>query len=185
MEVNCRKVCNLISAYIDEELPGVEALQIRQHLSNCPECHAEYEDILQTKRLIASLVIKSPLQDPEERIQTIIEQCRNTRPVRFGFLTAWSLLPPAQRDRIRLGLLCTCCAALLAILLLRPSPTMNSLDTMTASNNLPLRPYVSAPPQIPVNEILVHHDPWEFMNTPNERGTLAPVSSTDIVSTSP
>lgn len=182
--MNCRKVCNLISAYIDEELPGVEALQIRQHLRNCPECNEEYEALLQTKRLIASLAIKSPTRDPETRIQEIMEHCQNMRPARLGFLSAWSLLPATQRDRIRLGVLCACCATLLGILLVRPVPQADPFDAMAAGVSLPMRPYVSAPPQMPINEILVHHNPWEFINTQSERKVVAPVSSVDIVAAS-
>ncbi|HXG23360.1 MAG TPA: hypothetical protein VNJ09_02300 [Chthonomonadales bacterium] len=130
------------------------------------------------------MATKVPIQDPETRIQAIMERCRNMRPARLGFLSVWSLLPPRQRDRIRLGVLCACCATLFAILLMRPAPQTDPFDTIVAGANLPMRPYVSAPPQIPINDILVHHDPWEFMNTPSDRRSLAPVSSVDIVTAS-
>jgi anti-sigma factor RsiW len=53
--MNCQKVQNLISAYVDSELPGLEMLAIRHHLSECPECNGEYESLLSIKRALGSL----------------------------------------------------------------------------------------------------------------------------------
>ncbi|HZO88127.1 MAG TPA: zf-HC2 domain-containing protein [Chthonomonadaceae bacterium] len=58
--MNCRKVSHLLSAYMDGELPGVEHRQIHLHLNACPECQAEYEGLLQVKRLLAGMRIQEP-----------------------------------------------------------------------------------------------------------------------------
>lgn len=58
--MNCRKVQNLISAYVDCELPGLEMLAVRQHLHECKECNAEFEITLRVKRTLGSLTAKRP-----------------------------------------------------------------------------------------------------------------------------
>ena len=44
--MNCNKVSNLLSAYMDGELLGFEHRLIHQHISRCAECSAEYEELL-------------------------------------------------------------------------------------------------------------------------------------------
>lgn len=67
--VNCRKVSNLLSAYMDCELPGVEQLMIRDHLKACESCCDEYESLLFTKRLLCGLRMKEPAESLESRIR--------------------------------------------------------------------------------------------------------------------
>ena len=61
--MNCRKVTHLLSAYMDGELPGIESLQIRDHLKLCRECASEYDDLLGMKRLVGRLKIQEPAND--------------------------------------------------------------------------------------------------------------------------
>lgn len=61
--MNCRKVSHLLSAYMDGELPGIESLQIREHLSRCADCKMEYEDLLGMKRLVGRLRVQTPRAD--------------------------------------------------------------------------------------------------------------------------
>jgi len=66
--MNCHKVQSLISAYVDCELSGHEMLAIRQHLSECPECNAEFQSLFQVKRALGRLNSKHPHPDLAERI---------------------------------------------------------------------------------------------------------------------
>ncbi len=66
--MNCRKVQNLISAYLDGELAGHEMLLVRHHLSGCGECSVEYESLLTTKRAFGRLHPKRPSDDLAARI---------------------------------------------------------------------------------------------------------------------
>jgi len=59
--LNCRKVTHLLSAYMDLELPGVETLQIRDHLRRCSECADEFEQLLGMKRMLGKLKIQAPV----------------------------------------------------------------------------------------------------------------------------
>lgn len=71
--MNCRKVQNLISAYVDCELPGVEMLAMRQHLSDCPECNSEFEALLRVKRAYGSLAPKTPSPVLAARILYVLD----------------------------------------------------------------------------------------------------------------
>ena len=76
--MNCRKVQNLISAYVDCELPGVEMLAVRQHLSDCPECNSEFESLLRVKRAYGSMSPKEPSPALAHRIYREIDTLSQT-----------------------------------------------------------------------------------------------------------
>jgi len=66
--VNCRKVNQLLSAYMDGELRGVEQRQVFEHLARCAECDQEYESILQMKRMLGCMRTQHPSADLQARI---------------------------------------------------------------------------------------------------------------------
>jgi len=74
--MNCRRVLNLISAYIDGELAGAEMLEIRRHLSDCPECTEEYESIKATKLALSRLATVVPRPDLAESIIRTLDVVR-------------------------------------------------------------------------------------------------------------
>jgi len=80
--VNCRKVCSLLSAYMDGELTGTESLRIREHLSGCPACDAEYQSLLDTKLMICSLGVAEPQPEFEQRLMASL---RDLSPERGRF----------------------------------------------------------------------------------------------------
>lgn len=53
--MNCGRVSNQLSAYLDQELSGMEMLQIRSHLSSCDRCRAEQESLRRMKLLLGRL----------------------------------------------------------------------------------------------------------------------------------
>lgn len=61
--MNCRRVVNLMSAYVDGELTGAEMLEIRRHLSDCAECAEEYESIKMVKQMLFRLDAARPKVD--------------------------------------------------------------------------------------------------------------------------
>lgn len=82
--MNCHKVQNLLSAYIDSEIPGVEMLAVRRHLSECEECNATFEALLHVKRSLGRLAQKCPSEWLADRICQQINH-----------------LPPATREPVR------------------------------------------------------------------------------------
>lgn len=76
--MNCRKVQNLISAYVDCELPGVEMLAVRHHLNECTECNSEYENLLTIKRAFGGLNPRVPNPGLADRIYFQLDQLSET-----------------------------------------------------------------------------------------------------------
>lgn len=72
--MNCSKVQNLLSCYIDRELPGMEMLAIQKHLDVCSECAKEYQALLQVKRLLSNLVVVVPSPDMEGRLAKAVAE---------------------------------------------------------------------------------------------------------------
>lgn len=70
--MNCRKVQNSISAYIDSELTGTEMLMIRDHINNCVTCNQEYRSLLRLKRSFGRMSSKQCPNDLTNRIYNAI-----------------------------------------------------------------------------------------------------------------
>lgn len=66
--MNCHRVQSIISAYVDCELPGMEMLAVRQHLSTCTECRTEFDSTLRLKRAFGRLATPCPQDDLAVRI---------------------------------------------------------------------------------------------------------------------
>ncbi len=66
--MNCRKVTQLLSAYMDGELRGIEQRQVFEHLARCSECNQEYESFLQMKRMLGCMRVQQPSPDLQARI---------------------------------------------------------------------------------------------------------------------
>lgn len=53
--MNCERVQNLLSAYLDNELTTEEHRLVRAHLVTCAECNCEYEAMSDVKARLSSL----------------------------------------------------------------------------------------------------------------------------------
>ena len=95
--MNCNKVINLLSAFMDGELLGYEHRLIHQHLQRCGDCRTEYDELLHMKRLLAAM----RLRDPGQRLAASIVQrvaMGSTDPVMVGF-GDWRVPIPGFRAR--------------------------------------------------------------------------------------
>lgn len=157
--MNCRKVNNLLSAYIDGELAGVEQLQIRQHLRDCCECNYEHESLLLTKRMLSSLNLVDPAPGLEEKILGTIHGDGGNRPFRFDPLGWWSLLAEGERTRVRTGTLIACLSVLSLLYVSMPagSPTLAPGQMADMRTAFP----VSAAPDLPVRDYIGLHNSSE------------------------
>lgn len=61
---NCHRIKSLLSAYIDREMTGEEAYQIREHISQCASCELEFEELRRVKHLLSTL----PAVEPSEHL---------------------------------------------------------------------------------------------------------------------
>ncbi len=116
--MNCRKVSSSLSAYIDGELAGVEHRMIFDHLSLCETCSAEYEGLLNMKRMVSMLKIREPHETLPLTIISRIEEEQNLNIswLQYQFMTLReAVLRPASPSQISLGLsAAVVCIALLA-----------------------------------------------------------------------
>ena len=82
--MNCNKVSNLLSAFMDGELMGYEHRLIHQHLQRCSQCNSEYEELLQMKRLLAAMRLREP---GRRSAASIVErvQMESADPITVGF----------------------------------------------------------------------------------------------------
>lgn len=70
--MNCGRVSNQLSAYLDRELTGLEMLQIRSHLRDCVRCRAEGEALGRMKMLLGRLRSMEP---PRECVMESVWRC--------------------------------------------------------------------------------------------------------------
>ncbi|HHZ20648.1 MAG TPA: hypothetical protein GX391_09100 [Firmicutes bacterium] len=61
--MNCHRVQNLLSAYIDRELDLDEQRALRNHLYQCPNCEKEYRSLVLVKQAMGGLYPPSPPAD--------------------------------------------------------------------------------------------------------------------------
>lgn len=66
--MNCRNVLHSLSAYMDGELRGSEHRLVHEHLTRCKECEAEYQELLQMKRLLGQMRLQQPRADLPDMI---------------------------------------------------------------------------------------------------------------------
>jgi anti-sigma factor RsiW len=130
--MNCSRVSNQLSAYIDRELTGVEMLQVRRHLDGCEECRSEYESLCGMKMLLGRLRTAEATADlaaatvrrfeqtsdvwrqaPVASRQSPIEALLDLLRPRFDAFSHWRLAPSAWRLPLPLWRLVSGAAALL------------------------------------------------------------------------
>ncbi|MGC8666855.1 MAG: anti-sigma factor family protein [Chthonomonadales bacterium] len=172
--MNCRKVNSLLSAYIDGELPGVEHLQIRRHLDECPTCIEEYHTLLMTKRLIAGLRMQEPRPGFDQQILSRIAAEAHKPASRFDLKGWWLFLSEPQRNRVRLGAFCAAFALGAMVLTGLPSATTQTAgSSFTPISSAPVSYEIPQP--IPVQDYLNVQHSWENAQPMNGGASVVPV----------
>jgi anti-sigma factor (TIGR02949 family) len=67
--MNCNKAMVLMSAALDGELSPKEEEELAQHLAECPECRAEFQDAKKTKIIIRERIVR--VKAPSTLIESI------------------------------------------------------------------------------------------------------------------
>jgi len=103
--MSCATSAELLSAYLDDELPAVGRQELAYHLAACPQCAAELEAMQGTKRLLQSL--RAETGDPSERIWAAVTARLDAMPHRAPLLqrpiVGWRLLAAAALVVAALG----------------------------------------------------------------------------------
>lgn len=178
--MNCRRVSNLLSAYIDGELTGEEQLKIQEHLRQCEECNEEHESLLLTKRLICSLKMKEPREELEARILNAVAQESAPSRRRFPWGVWWAFLSHSERRRLRLAA-SFCAASVAAFVYMAYSTSVALREEENIASRLPPRPVSVSPSNVPVNDYLFVHDPWDRAQPSGSRSTIVPAGQNIIV----
>jgi hypothetical protein len=141
--VNCHKVQSLISAYVDSELSGQEMLAIRQHLSRCAECNAEFQSLLRVKRALGQLGSKHPSPDLALRICIRLDSLQPHVPTYK--LIFQNIQKRGLSYHFRIGWAVVCLGLLAALMVLRggqvPNPASHTAYLFPAQEevtNLPV-----------------------------------------------
>jgi predicted anti-sigma-YlaC factor YlaD len=66
---SCFRVKNLLSAYLDRELTGEEMLLVRDHVGQCAECSAEFEELRWVKSSLLTMPMVEPSDDLLDRVK--------------------------------------------------------------------------------------------------------------------
>ncbi len=155
--LNCGRVKDLISAYLEKELEPDVQLEVERHLRFCSDC---YETEQSTKKLF-SLASRLEEEHPSALFtQTVMdeirsESARETVPVRRNFKSAWTWVVPAT----------AVAAALLLILsgkldwLSNPTTLGDSTAMMIKPADSMDSPQISELNQPPVEFVL---DSWNY-----------------------
>lgn len=163
--MNCHKVQNLISAYVDCELSGMDMLAIRQHLSDCPECMSEFESLLKVKKAFGAFNAKCPSEDLSVRI------CRRL-----------DLVPKPANERLLAVLQERFIFAPSRLRLAAVGMTIFAIALMFKAGQMSTNNYTSLPlaPRIEVSTLAEQNPISLFANTaaePSPIGTATPVRS--------
>lgn len=154
--MNCRKTASLLSAYMDGELPGVEQLQIREHLKHCTCCNEEYESLLYTKRVLARLSVANPRNCLEDRILNRLSDEAERGVKRFDPLGWWSLLAEQQKSNIRTAGLVAVLGGLCAVYWVNPFNRVQSIQSLASRPQFMGQPAYMEP-QIPLPDMMRYH----------------------------
>jgi anti-sigma factor RsiW len=173
--VNCGKIQNLLSAYMDGELTGEDQLRIRRHLDFCHSCSEEHDSLLATKRMISTLAVRQARPEMEQKILDLLANEEEKRTSRSPILAWWLTLPLNRRMQFAglfaLGAIALAAARIAPVLL---APPAGQLDPRAiALNNSAGRQPLS-----PVGDVRFIYSPAD--NAPVGAGSAVPVSAQEF-----
>lgn len=86
--MNCNQTKPLFSSYIDGAMSGAEMQAVSGHLSECPECQADYNLLENTRSLVSSIGRRQPPSDLALKIKVALssESARSRRGILQGYM---------------------------------------------------------------------------------------------------
>ncbi|MDT3427680.1 anti-sigma factor RsiW [Paenibacillus forsythiae] len=58
--MECKLAVSMMHDYLDDDLPGQQQRDLKEHLLSCPDCRAKFKELEQTDMLLFSLMHQSP-----------------------------------------------------------------------------------------------------------------------------
>jgi RNA polymerase sigma-70 factor (ECF subfamily) len=75
--INCKKVQELLSEYLDDELKDVICGDIQKHLDDCPDCLVQVDSVKQVIRLYREATDTECPVDIQIRLQDVLKKARD------------------------------------------------------------------------------------------------------------
>ena len=76
---DCRKVRELLSEYLDEELHGAVLRELNEHIEKCPDCHLNVDSVRKVIRLYKAATETECPVDIQIRLQDVIRRAKDER----------------------------------------------------------------------------------------------------------
>jgi len=78
VRINCRKVHELLSEYLDEELKEAVLRDLESHLDACPDCVLQVDSVKKVIRLYRESTAESMPVDIRIRLQDVLKRARES-----------------------------------------------------------------------------------------------------------
>ncbi|MRN57044.1 zf-HC2 domain-containing protein [Paenibacillus sp. 19GGS1-52] len=90
--MECKLAVSMMHDYLDDDLPGQQQRELKEHLLSCTDCRVKFKELEQTDMLMFSLMHHNPVasEDLVDRIMNSIPKSKKER----GFVT-WIKRHPA------------------------------------------------------------------------------------------
>mgnify|MGYP001266222891 CR=1 FL=1 len=90
--MECKLAVSMMHDYLDDDLPGQQQRELKEHLLSCTDCRVKFKELEQTDMLMFSLMHHNPVasEDLVDRIMNAIPKSKKER----GFVT-WIKRHPA------------------------------------------------------------------------------------------
>ncbi|GJM43587.1 MAG: hypothetical protein DHS20C21_04290 [Gemmatimonadota bacterium] len=73
---DCKKVNDLLSEFLDEELKGAVLLELKEHIEKCPDCHLNVDSVRKVIRLYRDATECDCPVDIQIRLKDVIRRAR-------------------------------------------------------------------------------------------------------------
>ncbi|MFP4974054.1 zf-HC2 domain-containing protein [Paenibacillus sp. CN-4] len=70
--MECKLAVSMMHDYLDDDLPGEQQRELKEHLLSCPECRAKFKELEQTDMLLFSMRHQSPAAVPDDMAARIM-----------------------------------------------------------------------------------------------------------------
>lgn len=194
--MDCPRAQHLVSPYLDQQLTGVEMLEMQQHLAECRHCAEEYLSARQIKLLLRSLSLPDTESSLERRILTRLAQEERRSesflpalPPRSALPAIWLAPPslqiplpaPSRGQRLAAALALSCLAVLTVAAPFAPS-TPN--DTAGADRAVLGQAAMIEPiPSAGLSAVAAYGSPWmrpASVDSADQPSNMAPPSDRDV-----
>ena len=94
MELDCKKVLDLINEYIDGELDAADTEFVRSHIEKCPECKKVFDELKELEKLLTKSAETAP-DALYDRVMDEVREDASTTKRKNNLMRKWGLVAVA------------------------------------------------------------------------------------------